>query len=137
NNNEVIKSDDFGKEANAVIARAERVIYNTQQSATTASRVLEAGTKIAQSAHTRVTSPTVKSPYGTPRSAPLASVGTAGLAISDVAGGIAGADTGDAESDRILTAKRHEAVESAQRSATRAKKDALRNQRKANDDLSI
>ncbi|KAF0862824.1 hypothetical protein [Pseudomonas sp. LD120] len=137
NNNEVIRNDDFGKEADAIIARAERVIYNTQQSATKASRVLEAGTKISQSAHTRVTNPTVKSPYGTPRSAPLASVGTAGLAISDVAGGIAGADTGDAESDRILTAKRHEAVESAQRSATRAKQDALRNQQKANDDLSI
>jgi hypothetical protein len=137
NNNKVNKNDGFGKEADAVIARAERVIYSTQQSATTASRVLEAGTKIAQSAHTRATSPTVKSLYRAPRSTPLASVGTAGLAISDVAGGIAGADTGDADSDRILTAKRQEAVESAQRSATRAKQDALRNQRKIDDDLSI
>lgn len=137
NNNEVIRNDDFGKEADAVIARAERVIYNTQQSATTASRILEAGTKVAQSVPTRATNPTVRSQYETPRSAPLASVGTAGLAISDVAGGIASADTGDADSDRILTAKRQEAVESAQRSAMRAKQDALRNQRKTDDDLSI
>lgn len=137
NNNKVIKNDNFGKEADAVIARAERVIYNTQQSATTASRVLEAGAKVAQSAHTRITSPAVRSPYETPRSAPLASVSTVGLAISDVAGGIADADTGDADSDRILTAKRQEAVESAQRSAARAKQDAFRNQQKIGDDLNI
>lgn len=137
NNNKVNKNDSFGKEVDAVIARAERVIYNTQQSATTASRILEAGAKVAQSAPTRVTNRIVRSPYETPPSAPLASVGTTGLAISDVAGGIARADTGDADSDRILTAKRQEAVESGQRSAARAKQDALRNLRNNDGDLTI
>lgn len=137
NKNRVIKNDGFGEEADAVIARAERVIHNTQQSATTASRVLTTGAKIAQSAPGRLTVSPLRCPYGAPRDAPLASIGTAGLAISDVAGGIAGADTGDADSDRILTTKRQEAVESAQRSAARAKQDAYRNQRKISDEFTI
>lgn len=137
NSNKVIKNDDIGREAGAAIARAERVIYNTQQSATTASRVLTAGAKIAQSAPGRLRVAPLTCPYGAPRDAPLASIGTAGLAISDVAGGIAGADTGDADSDRILTTKRQEAVESAQRSAARAKQDAFRNQRKTSDGLGM
>lgn len=137
NNHRVIKNDGFGDEADAVVARAVRVIHNTQQSATTASRVLTAGATIAQSASGRLRVAPLRCQYGAPPDAPLASIGTAGLAISDVAGGIAGADTGDADSDRILTTKRQEAVESAQRSAARAKQDALRNQRKTGDGLGM
>lgn len=137
NNNNGVRNDGFGKEADSVIARAERAIYNTQQSATTASRIFAAGAKVAQSAAMRHRVPPMRSPYGAPRNPPLARVGMAGLAISDVAGGVTAADTGDPDSDRILTAKRQEAVESAQRSADRAKQDVLGNQRKFGDDFSI
>lgn len=136
-NNNGVRNDGFGKEAASVITRAERAMYNTQQSASTASRIFAAGAEIVQSAPRRLRVPALKYPYGAPRKPPLASVGTAGLAISDVAGGVAVADTGDPDSDRILTAKRQEAVESAQRSADRAKQDALGNQRKVGDDFNI
>lgn len=124
NNHEVGKKNDgFGKEADAVIARAERVIHNTKQSLDRASRVLAAGDWVVKSAPERIRAPTAILDYS---SVPLTPASIAGMGLSDVAGGFASADTGDPESDRILHMKRAEGLESDQRAAARAKQEATK-----------
>lgn len=129
----VIENDTNGDEISRLIASTIRVNGKAKHSFDTANRVVAAGVEVAQSATARLGIPAVRTPYSAPPSVPAATAGTEGLAISDVAGGIAAADTGDAESDRILSAKRRDAVESAQRAAARAKRDASRNKKLSND----
>ncbi|MFG0356794.1 hypothetical protein [Pseudomonas sp. zbq_11] len=129
----VINNDINGNEINRFVTSAIRVNGKSKHSFDTANRVIAAGVEVAKSATARLGVPAVGSPYGAPPSAPASTIGMGGLAISDVAGGIAAAETGDAESDRILITKRCEAVESAQRAAARARRDASRNQKLSDD----
>ncbi len=129
NNNNELRNDGFGKEGDAVIARAERVIHNTEQSTERAGRVLEVGVAIVKSAPGRIgTVPNVAPSFVTIPTAPFSMVGDS---TADVSGAAGQADTGDPEADRIINAKRSEAAALDQARAAQAKKNAMRNEQEA------
>lgn len=130
NNNNEVRNDSFGKEVDAVIARAERVMRNTEQSTDRASRVIEAGTKVVKSAPDRIGRPSVAAAANHGYTAtPIAPALMAGAGISDVSGAAGQADTGDPDSDRIINAKRSEGASVDQARATQAKREAMANER--------
>lgn len=95
NNNKVGKNDGFGKETNAVIARAERAINNTKQSVNRASRIVAAGSAIVKSAPERIGTPSLGIPMAPSDGA-------------DIGGSSGSMDSGDAEADKVINKKRSE-----------------------------